>query len=84
VRPTKIQDVNDVFSSVWPRPTKISVIFVDLVADENKFLYFRGPADENIGGSTKIRIIFVGLVTEENNVIIFVGRPTKISRPTKI
>jgi hypothetical protein len=30
------------------------------VADENKFLYFRGPADENSVGPTKIRIIFVG------------------------
>jgi hypothetical protein len=52
--------VNDVFSSVQPRPTKIRVIFVGLVTDENEFLYFRGPADENSGGSTKIRIIFVG------------------------
>jgi hypothetical protein len=69
---------------VWPRPTKIRVIFVGLVTDENKFLYFRGPADENIDGPTKIRIIFVGLGTDENNVSIFVGRPTKISRPTKI
>jgi hypothetical protein len=63
---------------------KISVIFVGLVTDENTFLYFRRPADEHIDGPMKIRIIFVGLGTDENNVSIFVGRPTKISRPTKI
>jgi hypothetical protein len=34
-------------------------------------------------GPTKIPFIFVGDEADENTFLIFVGRPTKISGPTK-
>jgi hypothetical protein len=45
--------------------------------------YFRGPADEHMPRPTKIPFIFVGDEADENTFRIFVGRPTKISGPTK-
>jgi hypothetical protein len=55
-------------------------IFVGLTeADENSGCFRRLRARH-----TKITTIFVGQETDENNCRIFVGRPTKIFRPTKI
>jgi hypothetical protein len=48
-------------------------------ADENSG-YFRGPGP----WPTKIFHMFVDQEADENNCRIFVGRPTKIFRPTKI
>jgi hypothetical protein len=45
--------------------------------------YFRGPADEHSPRPTKILCIFVSDEADENTFLIFVGRPTKISGPTK-
>jgi hypothetical protein len=45
--------------------------------------YFRGPADEHSPRPMKILCIFVGDEADENTFLIFVGRPTKISGPTK-
>jgi hypothetical protein len=58
------------FSSV-KRPTKITAVFS--WAGRRKY----SPAHENL-------CIFVGQEADENNCRIFVGRPTKIFRPTKI
>jgi hypothetical protein len=48
-------------------------------ADENSG-YFRGPGP----WSMKIFCMFVGQEANKNNCHIFVGRQTKIFRPTKI
>jgi hypothetical protein len=45
--------------------------------------YLRGPADEHMPLPTKLSFIFVGDEADENIFRIFVGRPTKISGPTK-
>jgi hypothetical protein len=45
--------------------------------------YFRGPADEYSSRPTKILCILVGDEADKNTFLIFVGRPTKISGPTK-
>jgi hypothetical protein len=45
--------------------------------------YFCGPADEHSPRPTKILCIFVGDEADEITFLIFVGRPTKISGPTK-
>jgi hypothetical protein len=46
--------------------------------------YFRGQADDNMYWPTKISQIFVGPEGRRKYLCNFVGRPTKISRPTKI
>jgi hypothetical protein len=55
-------------------------IFVGLTEGDENSGYFRGP------GSWPMKIfhMFVGQEADENNCRIFVGRPTKIFRPTKI
>jgi hypothetical protein len=69
---------------VGTAPAHVNNTYFYRLRGRRKYLpYFRGPADEHIPRPTKILCIFVGDEADENTFRIFVGRPTKISGPTK-
>jgi hypothetical protein len=69
---------------VGTAPAHVNNPYFRRLRGRRKYLsYFRGPANEHIPPPTKILCIFVGDEADENNFCIFVGRSTKISRPTK-
>jgi hypothetical protein len=69
---------------VGTAPAHVNNPYFRRLLGRRKYLpYFRGPADEHMPGPTKIHFIFVGDEADENTFRIFVGRPTKISGPTK-
>jgi hypothetical protein len=81
--PTKA-DENSGRSFVGTAPAHVNNPYFRRLRGRQKYLlYFRGPADEHIPRLTKILCIFVGDEADENTFRIFVGRPTKISGPTK-
>jgi hypothetical protein len=84
LRPTKILVGQRLFSSASAPAHKNRPHFRRSRDRRKYLLYCRGSADENIPRPTKILQIFVGHEADKNNCSIFVGRPTKIFRPTKI
>jgi hypothetical protein len=83
VGPTEA-DENRCHIIVGTAPAHVNNPYFRRLLGRRKYLpYFRGPADEHMPGPTKIPFIFVGDEADENTVRIFVGRPTKISGPTK-
>jgi hypothetical protein len=83
VGPTEA-DENSGHIFVGTAPAHVNNTYFRRLRGRRKYLpYFRGPTDEHIPRPTKILCIFVGDEADENTFPIFVGRPTKISGPTK-
>jgi hypothetical protein len=83
VGPTKA-DENSGRIFVGTAPAHVNNTYFCRLRGRRKYLlYFRGRADEHIPRPTKILCIFVGDEADENTFLIFMGRPTKISGPTK-